>query len=294
MSKVDGPAAIAACANLRSRNARSLFISGPTAAAREAGDISSYQPQKSRRTWSRTPAVRRLRVASSPSSGGMSARVTSPEPGGTEPSRVRHAARKMSSVRGPQNPAKIRRKIPVTLSTIMSVSVPLPSPCSTFRHGGACLVSPGSNSTTLPADASGRRAMTSSTASPLGSMKTTPRPASASARICPAISVVLPVPVGPQIRRWWRASGTARPTGRGWPASETPSGRTPGPGSGMAGGGGTARAPARARPGSAGSAGSRAIAASSGTDSRSPLASRREPITAAGGAGGGGPASSAR
>ena len=48
MSKVDGPAAIAACANLRSRNARSLFISGPTAAARDAGDISSYQPQKSR------------------------------------------------------------------------------------------------------------------------------------------------------------------------------------------------------------------------------------------------------
>ena len=87
------------------------------------------------------------------------------------------------------------------------------------------------------------------TASPLGSMKTTPRPASASARICPAISVVLPVPVGPQIRRWWRASGTARPTGRGAPASETPRGRTPGPGSGMAGGGGTARAPARASPG---------------------------------------------
>ena len=61
MSKVDGPAAIAACANLRSRNARSLFISGPTAAARDAGDISSYQPQKSRSTWSRTPAVRRRR-----------------------------------------------------------------------------------------------------------------------------------------------------------------------------------------------------------------------------------------
>ena len=40
----------------------------------------------------------------------MSASVTSPDPGGTEPSRVRHAARKMSSVRGPQNPAKIRRK----------------------------------------------------------------------------------------------------------------------------------------------------------------------------------------
>ena len=30
------------------------------------------------------------------------------------------------------------------------------------------------------------------------------------------------MPVGPQIRRWWRASGTARPTGRGAPASETP------------------------------------------------------------------------
>ena len=65
----------------------------------------------------------------------------------------------MSSVRGPQNPAKIRRKIPVTLSTIMSVSVPDPSPCRTFRHGGACRASPGSNSTTLPAASSGRRAM---------------------------------------------------------------------------------------------------------------------------------------
>ena len=39
--------------------------------------------------------------------------------------------------------------------------------------------------------------MMSVTASPLGSMNTTPRPAPASARICPAISVVLPVPVGP-------------------------------------------------------------------------------------------------
>ena len=35
-------------ANRRSRNARSLFISGPTACARDAGDISSYQAQKSR------------------------------------------------------------------------------------------------------------------------------------------------------------------------------------------------------------------------------------------------------
>ena len=154
MSKVDGPAAIAARANRRSRNARSLFISGPIDVRPDAGDSSSYQAQKSRRTWSRTPAVSRRRTASSPSSGGMSARVTSPDPGGTEPSRVRHAARKMSSVRGPQNAAKIRRKIPVTLSTIMSVSVPDPSPCSTFRHGGAAR-SPGSNSTTLPADVLG-------------------------------------------------------------------------------------------------------------------------------------------
>ena len=44
--------------------------------------------------------------------------------------------------------------------------------------------------------------MISVTASPLGSMNTTPRPAVASDRICPAIRVVLPVPVGPQIRRW--------------------------------------------------------------------------------------------
>ena len=57
MSKVDGPAAIACLANRRSRNARSLFISGPTAAPRDAGDSSSYQAQKSFRTWSRTPAV---------------------------------------------------------------------------------------------------------------------------------------------------------------------------------------------------------------------------------------------
>ena len=58
------------------------------------------------------------------------------------------------------------------------------------------------------------------------------------------------------------------PTGRGTPVSVTPSGRTPGPGTGTAGGGATARAPARARPGTDASAGRRAIAASSGTDSR--------------------------
>ena len=50
----------------------------------------------------------------------------------------------------------------------------------------------------------------------------------------------------------------------------------------MAGGGGTARAPAMARPGSAGSDDSRATAASSATDSRSPRASRRAAIAAAG------------
>ena len=156
MSKVDGPAAIAACANLRSRNARSLFISGPTAAAREAGDISSYQPQKSFRTWSRTPAVRRLRVASSPSSGGMSARVTSPDPGGTEPSRVRHAARKMSSVLRSPEPGEDPPEDPGdVVHDHVGVGAADPSPCSTFRHGGACLVSPGSNSTTLPADCFG-------------------------------------------------------------------------------------------------------------------------------------------
>ena len=61
MSKVDGPAAIAARANRRSRNARSLFISGPVACARDASDSCSYQAQKSRSTGSRTPAARRRR-----------------------------------------------------------------------------------------------------------------------------------------------------------------------------------------------------------------------------------------
>ena len=107
----------------------------------------------------------------------------------------------MSSVRGPQEEAKMRRKMPVTLLMITSVSVPDPSPCSTFRQGGAPRSS-GSNSTTFPATCSGRRAMMSVTASPLGSMNTTPRPAASIGRICPAIRVVLPVPVGPQIRRW--------------------------------------------------------------------------------------------
>ena len=60
----------------------------------------------------------------------------------------------MSSVRGPQNWLKMRRKMPVTLSVITSWSVPEPSPCSTFRHGGAPR-SAGSNSTTFPADAGG-------------------------------------------------------------------------------------------------------------------------------------------
>ena len=130
----------------------------------------------------------------------MSARVTWPEPGGTDCRRVRQAARKMSSVRGPQNWLKMRRKIPVTLSVITSWSVPDPSPCSTFRHGGAAR-SAGSNSTTFPATLAGRRASRSVTASPLGSTNTTPRPACASARIWPVIRVVFPVPVGPMTRR---------------------------------------------------------------------------------------------
>ena len=61
MSKVDGPAAIACRANFRSRNARSLFISGPATAACEAGDSSSHQDQNPRSTGSRMVAVIRRR-----------------------------------------------------------------------------------------------------------------------------------------------------------------------------------------------------------------------------------------
>ena len=61
MSKVDGPAAIACRANRRSRNARSLFISGPMECARVGTDSCSYQSQKPRSTGSRTPAVSRWR-----------------------------------------------------------------------------------------------------------------------------------------------------------------------------------------------------------------------------------------
>ena len=105
MSKVDGPAAIACRANFRSRNARSLFISGPATAACEAGDSSSHQDQNPRSTGSRIVAVTRRRLAWSASRAGMSARVTCPEPGGTDPSRVRQMLRNRSSVRGPQNAA---------------------------------------------------------------------------------------------------------------------------------------------------------------------------------------------
>jgi len=103
MVKVEGPAAMAWRTNRRSRNARSLFIKGPTAWAREASDSCSYHSQNPRSTGSVTAAVTRRRQASWTSRAGMSARVTAPEPGGTECRRVRQAARKMSSVRGPQN-----------------------------------------------------------------------------------------------------------------------------------------------------------------------------------------------
>ena len=46
---------------LRSRNARSLFISGPMECARVGSDSCSYQSQKPRSTGSRMPAVRRWR-----------------------------------------------------------------------------------------------------------------------------------------------------------------------------------------------------------------------------------------
>ena len=105
MSKVDGPAAMACRANLRSKKARSLFISGPATWALLAGDSSSHQDQNPRSTGSRTVAVIRRRRASSVSRAGMSARVTSPDPAGTEPSRVRQMLRHRSSVRGPQNAA---------------------------------------------------------------------------------------------------------------------------------------------------------------------------------------------
>jgi len=63
MVKVDGPAAMAWRTNGRSRNARSLFISGPMACAREAAESSSYQAQNPLSTGSVTVAVARRRFA---------------------------------------------------------------------------------------------------------------------------------------------------------------------------------------------------------------------------------------
>ena len=61
MVKVDGPAAMAWRAKERSRNARSLFISGPIACARLASDSCSYQVQNPASTGSRMVAVSRRR-----------------------------------------------------------------------------------------------------------------------------------------------------------------------------------------------------------------------------------------
>ena len=61
MSKVDGPAAMTWRTKARSRNARSLFISGPMTCARLASDSCSYQAQNPASTGSRIAAVSRRR-----------------------------------------------------------------------------------------------------------------------------------------------------------------------------------------------------------------------------------------
>ncbi len=196
----------------------------------------------------------------------MSARVTV-APAVGEVMRVRQAARMTSSVRGPQKAVKIRRKIPTRLSTTTSAWAR--SPSRTLSRGGAAW-SPGSRTTVRPSAVSGRRARMSRTRSPLGSMTRAPRPASASARTMVAMRVDLPEPVAPMMCRWCRPSATARPTGRSVARSERPSGLAAGPGRGTAAMGRMERAPARWTPGAAVSNGRWAIAASSGTDSRSP------------------------
>ena len=184
-------------------------------------------------------------------------------------SRVRQLARRTSSILGSQWAIQMRCRIPTRWSTARSGS----SPSSGFRVGGAARSS-GSSSTSRSTAASGRRSRRSLTKSPLGSMTTTPRPWAMSCRARLAIRVDLPDPVAPSRWTWWQASAAVSRTGWAGPSSGSP--RTL-PSSGSPGGGGTGRAPARTSPGTAGSAGRCAKAASSPVASRSP-ASRGRPV----------------
>ena len=133
--------------------------------------------------------------------------------------------------------------------------------------------------------------------SPLGSITTTPRPASMSPRARLVSSVDLPEPVAPMTWRWWRASGTARATGRRPPAWASPSslgvstraarrqGRWPGDGWWR----GDRLGPGSGQARDHWSVGRWARAASSGTETRSPRPKRRAGEDRPGGAGGGGP-----
>ncbi len=101
MSTVDVPPAIAARTKGRNRNPRTLFISGAMTCARLASDRSSYQDQKPLSTSSSIWSQARARYAGTVSSFGRSSRVGVPGIA----VRVSSPARRMSSVRGPQEEA---------------------------------------------------------------------------------------------------------------------------------------------------------------------------------------------
>ena len=114
MSTVEWPPAMASRTNGRSRNARSLFISGLMTWARAESVSSSYQDQNPRSTGSVTaavdPAAERL-------VGEQLGQVGEGGDAWAWVRRVRQAARMTSSVRGPQNAEKTRRKTDTRLST---------------------------------------------------------------------------------------------------------------------------------------------------------------------------------
>ena len=242
--------------NGRNRKARSLLTSGPTAWARAASLSAAYHCQKPPRpSGSSRPLVQRARKISSESSRGISVSVACPRR-----SRVRQLTRRMSSVRGPQYCSKVRRKMATTLSTARSGSAP-----SSGLIPGQLLISLGSMITVRSATSAGSRSKRSRETSPLGSMRTAPKPCWMALRMTCWRRVDFPVPLLPRMWTCRRRSAGRSATPRAGPWSASPR---------MKPSSGTTWAGAASRDVSARSAGSAlgrwASAASSGTDTRLP------------------------
>jgi hypothetical protein len=158
-----------------------------------------------------------LRQASLPSRAGIPARATFPEPGGTDPSRVRQAARKMSSARPPrggEDPAEDAGDVVGDHVRVGAGSIAVQHLQARRRAAGfpGRTARPCSRRPRAGGDDAGDHVT-------LGSMNTTPRPASASARICAVAAEVSTAAVTVQSNKHWISQLTGSVIRDGWKPS---------------------------------------------------------------------------